>query len=87
MNRQTDRKASSQPDNRSDSRDPQLSCAANEPCPALFIAVLMTVRDGCPENALEKAMKCTAGLGIGPPFISNAFIERGQIQFAKDACR
>ncbi|PVD24190.1 hypothetical protein C0Q70_14660 [Pomacea canaliculata] len=39
------------------------------------------------KNALEKAMKCTAGLGIGPPFISNAFIERGQIQFAKDACR
>ncbi|XP_076447976.1 uncharacterized protein LOC143284814 [Babylonia areolata] len=52
--------------------------------------VLAVVRASCPENALEKAMKCTSGQGLGPPSSRhhhNAFVERGQIERAKRACR
>ena len=49
-------------------------------------SVVAVVRAACPDNAIEKAMMCTAGLGFGPPTTSNnAFVER--IEMVKQACR
>nr|KAG5687427.1 hypothetical protein BaRGS_019826 [Batillaria attramentaria] len=56
-------------------------------CLYCWYLVLTVVRAACPDNALEKAMKCTAGLGLGPPTPYNAFVETGQVEVAKQACR
>ena len=50
--------------------------------------MVAVVRAACPDNAIERAMMCTAGLGFGPAITpNNAFVERGQIELAKQACR
>lgn len=57
-------------------------------CLWCLYTVVVVVRASCPDNALERAMGCTAGLGLGPPSSpANAFVEKGQIQRAKQACR
>ena len=54
----------------------------------IIFSVVAVVRAACPDNAIERAMMCTAGLGFGPAITpNNAFVERGQIELAKQACR
>lgn len=55
-------------------------------CAALMVEMAVLVH-GCPNNALEQAMKCTARLGLDLPGSDNTFVDTGQVDLAIQACR
>ncbi|KAK7102656.1 uncharacterized protein [Littorina saxatilis] len=56
-------------------------------CVWCLCTVVAVVRATCPENAVEKVMTCPGQLGLPVATPENAFVEKGQVEVAKQACR